>query len=370
MSDCFNFLNVCDIKDDAAVIYCGGLGTSTTPHSGKHHEITHMKFTYDIINYDTRGVFNDAIELIRNIGTLYGTNQNIGRRKRLESIVDTIISHQDRSQIILFGISHGSIILHLALLRLKTRSGFEPTLDFMKKIVFVTVGSPHPPHGMLLHRYETGKIHNYNFYHLDDSVLQKTFIKLGLQLANATNPFIPTPTSANQVVPCIYKSFPTSKPIIKYNTVKRICIIQYKFGYIFDGIGSHVSTILAYPFFFKTLYKNIQQVYIMPKDEVMINALRTIFEIGDTASIQILSAANTNLLFSICNSGIFNDLIMLSAKETKGGSVVVMRKYLELKKSKKTYIVHIDNKINKPYIRVSNQRVFLGDIRNTYRYLS
>jgi hypothetical protein len=359
MADYFSFLNVCEIKNDAAIIYCEGVGTSTTH---KQHNNTDLmtNFTYDIIDYDTRGMFTDSVELIRNIGILYGTRNldDMNRIKRLESIVDIIISHADRSQIILLGISHGSILFHLALLRLKTRSDFVLTSDFMKKIIFVTVGSPHPPPGMLLHKYENDTVHFYNFYHKDDSVLTNPFLKWGLsKLASASNPFTSKYHKRTAVVPTNYKLYPINNPIIKYDTVKRICMIQHDLGEHFMGILSHASPMLAYPFFFKILYENGTKFYTLP---IIDNIPRALYN----KIINNIHTPEYAMMYAICNIGILSDLLKFG-----GGSVVARHKYLELKKTQKKYIVHVDRKINKPYIRVSNQRVFLCDIRNTYRYI-
>ena len=385
MADHFSFLSFCKIQTDAAIIYIPGVGASDKPVKK-----VHQKYIYDILDYETMGIIPDTLELINNIRNLYKRRNEDGmkRIKRLESIVDLIISYeaQGRSQIILLGISHGSIIFHLALLRLKTRFLFNP--EILKKIILVTVGSPNPPPGMLLHKYEKaekGAVHYYNFYHRSDIVLNQPIIKLGLKiLAKAENPFItqwtfkskwpfkskgavhPKPNgevdSSGQSgqsgqYPLINHPVDVVNPIIKYNIVKRICMIQHDLGIQFKDVGSHVSHMLAYPFFFKNLYTNS----ILNGKNINIP-----LALGTKIDYTQKDTAEYKLMQAICFQGI---LYGLWYGDSFGGSVVVRHKYIELKKTQKKYIVHVDRKFNKPYIRVSNQRVFLCDIRNTYRYI-
>jgi hypothetical protein len=399
-SDFFAFLNICEIHDDAAIIYCEGLGTTSNQGVYTNPDAPNT-FTYINIDYDTRGLIPDLFVLHQNIRVLkkYNDHQyqetlknmknmkNISRSKRLESIVDIIIQHKDKTQIILFGISHGSIILHLALLRLKTRSDF--TDDLMKRIVFVTVGSPHPPPGMLMHKYENESIHYYNFYHKDDVVLKNFFVKWGLSnISRAINFFtLPLQSSKGQVVPYNYESFPinSSQPLIIFDATRRFCIIQHYIPFYINmnGINTHASPLLAYPFFFKQLYTNGEKYKLfMPTTVPLLTDAFTNFINKDytTLDYNIYSKSlDYALRFSICDYGILSDLRGMKDAGNEGSAFISAAvparnqgggyKSLELKKTKQTYIVHTDKKLNKPYIRVSNRRVYLCDIRNRYRYI-
>jgi hypothetical protein len=233
---------------------------------------------------------------------------------------------------------------------------------------------------MLLQKYENESIHYYNFYHKDDTVLTNPFVKWGLSnISRAINYFVPQ-SKKGQFVPLI-QSFPnSSNPLIIVDATRRFCIIQHYIPLFIvkGGINTHASPLIAYPFFFKQLYTNGQRMKMSMPPNVELSAA---FDKIITNTMDDDAYALRN---AICNTGILYDLMDLKDAGNVGSAFITLAvpdrngqllqpgggyKSLELKKTKQRYIVHIDKKLTKPYIRISNQRVYLCDIRNRYRYI-
>jgi hypothetical protein len=360
-------------NEKTAFIYCDGVGTNvkTTCSSDGSGNIYHY------YNYKSYGLPFDAITLVKDIKAVsQGQPYDKGlfaRKKRLEQLVDTIkyygLKANDKGdvfhKILLIGVSHGSIIMHSALIRLKTRSdiSIEDVDKIMQKVYFITIGSPHHPPRLLLSRYEKlDEIRFYNFYHKDDNVLQGLLSRIVLP-ENVRNPFAPKDNTK------IYPNNSMGNVKTRYDILQRECIIQHPLVYLtpipakkYHPTLNHISTYIAYPFFRAQIEDQLKSVGDTTSFDDLVNKYGT-----DRIPNGSELPGEFNYLNAAFYSGILSNLLCMQGSHS--GGMRSQHPRIKLVKSNKYYIVRYDKTNKRKYILSKREKVYLRDIRGQYRYV-
>lgn len=385
-------------------------------------DIIHQKdtITYHYFDYDckTQGkwsrlplVLNDIVCLLKDMGKLAKAEEEekaimLTRQTRFLKLVELIEEKlSSENQVILVGISHGSLLLHAAILRLQIKLD---NLLLLNKLTFYTIGSPRYPQPWLLSKL-------INFYHEKDTVLRGN---LGiLKIAHARNPFINK--KSNQVMPIDNSSFVSSavqqrlftdaplnplNPLYNVDTQRKI--VMHKGDYLqkispispYANNVYHSDTYMLYPLFIdddqKRLIATLPKRFITnrpPKPYVIdltdlnkdaINALKAENDKNDLLDAlyvrlyftsPLLGLSTAHMKFDANSEGkkVRDGITDISGvPESKRGGAPKTR--IVIKKSGKTYVVRKDKATRKKYITkgTDKTRVFLSDIKGTYKYAS
>lgn len=151
--------------EKTAIIRIEGMGTNT-PNTCKNVKNVH----FVNVSYASRGISKDALSLRSNSMSLRSGSSDIahGSQRRLYDLIKKIkeyLLNNDMEKVIVIGVSHGSLIVHAAFLKLQMDTTL--TTDELNKIHIYTVGSPrYLPKGLLPEQ----KL--LNFYHVKDKMIR------------------------------------------------------------------------------------------------------------------------------------------------------------------------------------------------------
>lgn len=376
-----------DLSERTAFVYCDGIGThrdgfcmstfcnrstTTTPQPTSNSE-TKKTNTYHYFKYGSLGVAIDFLTLIKDINSLNKGCFSTGflsRSKRQDDLANVIkcygldkdVSGQDKyDKIVLIGVSHGSLLMHSALLRIKmSRIDIPDITQIMSKIYFVTIGSPNHPPPLLLKPYEGAEKRLYNFYSVQDLILQRHFAKLLPASAKhyfkltSGNRISPVPQSFNfNITPYVHSHTPEASPVInvKYSIIEpmRICILTNDLNDLLRSIYSdygvpplfyHISAYVAIPFFGVKNERYLHQMYFveqyLQKFQFYNDPQCFFYPCGDTTKIQ-------------------------------GG--YASKPIIKMKRNGKKYVVRIDRETKRKYIIMNKSKVFLSNIKGSYVYV-
>ena len=145
-----------------ATIMIGGVGTSVEYCFTK----TVNETMYRLIDYSSKGLVRDVINAKDDLAHLHENKQLSNNRTRLfkltQAIKDCLTSDKNYERVVVIGVSHGSLLVHGAILRLKMDLTI-PTEKF-DILHVVTLGSPrYLPKGLTNHVY--------NFYNMSDTII-------------------------------------------------------------------------------------------------------------------------------------------------------------------------------------------------------
>lgn len=392
---------------ETCVIMLGGVGNNTVdrylPRKGVY-------FRY--INYDSDGFFSDAITLFfdivqmkNNTGQMKtNTGQSQLREKffarieRLDRIVQVIIDFAKKEpkykKIVLLGASHGSIIMHNALIRLKMRRDLtlEEVQEIMSRIYLITIGSPNKPPALLLYKYETEILENkfrfYNFYNYKDYVLLNKITHFCLPSTN--NPFSKLKEKEN--IRCFqfrnsifphndvddvndnkYSAIGTQyRNLFVYNHTTRISmIIHENMNYMGRGINrenhNHVSPMMIWPFF------------INDNTEKTITSINEIIELVGTSPDLLDQDRQFDTSGNFTSGLYFSELDILVTlynihqyayeNYEGGGNKNQTSKIILKNQTLRKFTVKLDKNNRRKYITTKGSKIYLGDIRGKFKYV-
>ena len=191
-----NELNICS-DDNMVFIYIGGV-SSSDPDFTKEYKNGEKSYVFESVSYisskrpdyvidDILTGRIDARQLSQGIQPKPDTLRKAIRLNNLVSIISFYMRFTSR-KIVVIGVSHGSLIVHAAILKIKAL--YRPIEHlfniFTNRIIVLTLGSPkYLPIRLLKHVTNTGNIqfgNVYNFYNTKDAIysLLNQIRKIGL----------------------------------------------------------------------------------------------------------------------------------------------------------------------------------------------
>jgi len=367
-----------DSVENSTFIMCKGVGSylKDTCRIKLKRNIKFVTFNYEsetqqklyrspFIVLDVLCLFNDMKQLAKTEDGYHNNDILKKRTDRLTNLVSqikTALMDDSMNNIVLIGISHGSILMHAAILRLQIELH---DVSLMRKIHFYTIGSPRHPQPWLLSQYEKGRsMKLINFYDVRDKVLQN-FTPV-LKFFKARNPFMNNIGYKYSLVNI------GSLPVFDVDSFFRI--IRHTNESVLTALTPvsnyhndlyHINTYMLYPLFLDTLYLQEFEAGIRDKNYIgYINELKY-----DDSPLWGLFFNDTPWeLFRKDKDGLTQGIQPCSPNE--GGGYNGKRRII-LIATKKKYIVRIDKDNKKKYVLMGKQnKVYLRDIRGTYRYLA
>ena len=380
-----------------AFIQCEGMGVNENDACFSRLGGNHV---YHYFNYKSKGLLSDAYTLLKDMANLSENKGLTNRKDRLLALVKvikhymTLKDQQDKcffDRVVLIGVSHGSLIMHGAIELLKMDINITKEM-WDNRLHFFTIGSPRHPHAYTLSPYEKdGKPLFYNFYHHNDTVLNKPIYKAVMKLSHPRNPFL---KRKNQIYPYQFQEYKPNGfgPLINgsspqilfvYDNVMRVLIHKCDLAFVtpvieYEDILNHVSASLVYPAFFKKEHLQKMHTYIQnepstypgpdPKSK-LINFInnpdfQTKYLYGHIYYVYVCSIWET-----VLDKNRSTDCLPLSFSSGGGRQHGNGNGEVMIRSSKKTYKVRVDKTNKKKYIMSNKQRVYLADIKGKYVYV-
>lgn len=327
-------------------IQCEGVGTNT-------QEICFEKDRkrFIVFNYNSYGVVHDIFTLMRDIRQNDGIIA--GRKKRLNDLVALIKSQviqPNVGKVALVGISHGSLLMHAAIVRLKCDIMLKRKQ--LEKLYFYTIGSPKYPQPFLLHAFEEDTEKKLvNFYHQKDEKVQQVKFLPGSRARHFQSPGV------SLVDHCeITNQTSSSKCVFKLDIARRL-LVHTQIHELFHNnedvntsIWYHCNTYLLYP-----LFKHVDVAYNLDKDSEKYR-LTHCYPLFNASIYDKHSPRVKNYLGPKCTP---------EPVITQQGGTKKTSKYILYNKRK--YKVRKDKDTRREYIVCQKQKTFLKDIKNKYK---
>jgi hypothetical protein len=349
-----DFLNIVQEKSNKVTfITCYGIGSSGEDSVATDDE----RFQFEEFDYSSQGIIKDIFHLIKDARALSNDEfLKTSREPRTKELCVKIKAALTAGRyVILIGISHGSLIMYNACLRLMC--DIQINHEHMKKLRLYTIGSPQYPITRFFRPYENNGIYNLiNFYHHADKMLSAINNPLSWVLKFKIPKEIGKRISSNDVNPTIC---PENSHQLLFDKKNRVVTNFYDLRETIASVSSketakisnevyHVSPINLYPLIAPCLDKtaaiNIGYQFF----------LKTLHFISHYAK-------------PVSGEKSFKILYEQYKKQNANGGAIKER--ISLISSKQTsYVVRKDAQ-NKKYIFISKQRVYLSDIRGKYRYI-
>lgn len=315
--------------------------------------------------------------LIKDIGAANENNPNkAANPNRLEALCDMIINYYNNGykNIVLVGISHGSLIINAAILRLQIELDKH---DIFDKIKFYTIGSPRYPNPWLLRKYEQilntldikSHLNSYkllNFYDQGDAMLYKN--KGILKIFKGRNPFIKN-TNGNKVSPNPSTTTNKENKPYTFNPNTRIIFNKFDLSKItpvatYGENLNHINTYMMYPLY-------VPNIDVSDYDKIKYDTrpLLGLF----SADMEFCKTYGENKLYDITqykDNSLKEVSVCPSSTKSGGGNKKSSRK-IQISKTGKTFTVRTDKDTRKKYIVEGKDktRVYLGDLKGKYKYV-
>jgi hypothetical protein len=296
-------------------------------------------------NYASKGLLHDALTLVRDLKQPDGNL--ITRKERLDSLVSlirTYITNRNVAKVGLLGISHGSLLMHAAIVRLKC--DITLTREDLNKLHLYTIGSPKYPHPNLLIAFEEQHLKHVNFYHkLDEKVQQVRFL---FGARHHARHFATGNISYQQ-----YPNDSQTNTIFDINIARRIIVHMQPSEFIRNGhdVMYHASQYMLYPLF-----------------ESRTNTGNNGYNVRNNVQNGNIAFYKGSLCYPLFWAAYFDKMPSLGDKcdlpALEGGGAP--KKAVVF--NKKQYVVKTDKSSKKKYITVKRAKVFLKDIKGKYKY--
>ena len=341
--------------NNTAIIRIEGMGTNT-PYCSKTMK-TKDNVHFVNVSYASRGFTTDLRHLKRHViklgsGTFTMSDEGRRSQEKIYKLINTIKKHLIDGSIqtvIVVGISHGSLLVHAALLKLQMDMDLDAVLV---KLHIYTIGSPrYLPKGLL------AEDQLLNFYHVRDKMIrlvkllpfggfqvpdlkgmEEQMTSLGLRSTTLTNTALHSSTPYSSQDDPKYHLYDAGKAIVYVN----------RDNFIPDALSS-VS--IKYPerYYFPNFEKNVGGVFDF---DLFHGTPFILYPIMDFSTMYTLSEFPEHTLL---------DLAPCNEKQGGGGS-----KSHDIKYQNKVYKIRKD-KVGK-YIVVKKTKTYLSEIRGKYRY--
>jgi len=317
--------------------------------------------------------------LIKDIGAANeGNPDKAANPKRLEALCNMIIDYNNQGykNIVLVGISHGSLIINAAILRLQIE--LEPDKrNILNKIKFYTIGSPRYPNPWLLSKSEQilntldikSHLNSYkllNFYDQGDAMLAKN--KGILKILKGRNPFIKN--TGNKVSPNPSTTTNIENKPYTFNPNTRIIFNKFDLSQItpvatYEDNLNHVNTYMMYPLY-------VPNIYVTNYDNEIKYNTRPLLGLF-SADMEFCKTYGANQLYDIFQyqDNSLKEVSVCTALPQKGGGNKKSSRKIQISKTGKTFTVRIDKDTRKKYIveGKNKTRVYLGDLKGKYKYV-
>jgi len=336
-----------------------GVGVNKEEVCVKSPKVLHTLGTFKYINYGSIFILKDIWNLFKDMKSI-ATGTALRRPSRLTHVVNVIQQSliSDTDLVVLIGCSHGSIIMHAAILRLKIELS---DYSLLRKLRFITLGSPQFPNPYLLRQFEMeGRRHLINYYHENDKHLQLLTILPG----KARNPL----TRQDGIVPYVLSDYGS---LFSYNPDMRIVLHKANFlGFKnlhcrfpkFQNVFYHVSPFLAYPSFLLDQYTKQYETLEMDINTAFSRFLANVHSYTNCNAFFLSGTIMYVLLYLPWSK---NNRELYPPCEQEGGRGIKQR--IRIISTNKTYVVRIEQQSKKKYILSQGQRVYLKDIKGKYR---
>lgn len=354
-----------NINTPRVYIHIEGMGTNDPSLCRSYTSSNKDVSIFEYISYGSKSIFLDlasAIENIRRVAhEIPPSNKMLLGRKRLHELENRLVYYLTKTKdinIVVVGISHGSIIVHSAILKLKMHLDSTIQDNLNKRVTIVTLGSPRYLPVKLL---SSGKI--YNFYNIEDPLVFKLsslpYVKVpsldSINIDKDINPAIEKSTNAPEnynkdELPKYY--YNKNKGIVLVRNIEAFVDVYYpefNYGKKPEDTFKEYSDIAKYhccPFNFIPLM-----------DVSIVAMLMSYFR--DKDEDKALKAKGSYI--TDCN----NPPLPLPKPLPEGGA-----------KSTKTHILYRPNKrqykvkdSHGKYITIQKQKAYLKDIRGKFIYI-
>jgi len=172
-----NRMLVSQIRNNTVFIVIDGIGTKNQSFC---NSLIHgdTRYIFEIFNYDSKNMISDMYTAVKDLSIIRSEKDinNFGRQARLTCLISKIkryLTDDKIDRVITIGISHGSIIMHGAVLSIKNGSIDD---KYMNKLNIWTLGSPRYIPQTLLPLLEENKPRILNFYNTSDSIIRSLCI--------------------------------------------------------------------------------------------------------------------------------------------------------------------------------------------------
>ena len=339
-------------KDKIVFIHIEGVGTNQEDlcrklfYNNKTYSLNYEKVPdvlYEYVNYGSKSVFKDLLSAIRDMKTLASSKTyiNLIKEENVEKLKNVILKYIENEEykdhkIVLIGVSHGSLIIHKAIIDMQNSSQ-----NFNRLYIF-TLGSPrYLPKNLLENNDYNKQPKVINFYNVKDQI-----VKLLSKIQPVTK-YIKVPN----------KQFVKDSIINEYETI----INEYEkltknTKYCYQEKDDSVFVLVNIDKLYNKDLKNMSSV---------VKNHASIFNLFPIISyFHLHNIFYNNLLNNNSNNGyILEKCITDSNNNIRGGSV----KYLTYLLNKKQYVIKQDE--YGKYILYKKQKVYLKDIKGKYRYV-
>lgn len=315
---------------------------------------------YELISYSSKGLIKDISQLgkdaqaLNNHGYIPDKYYSNIKIFKLQNCIKKYIEKTDVNTVIVVGISHGSLLVHSAFLKLQM--DMDITTSQIRKIKIFTIGSPrYLPKGLIPEGEGEGKDTLLNFYHVHDpfpgllkkisgedgrfkvpdlSKLPNDFKNRGIEeIDNTTKDYEKEEYIYDKDNALVYVNRRTFliRPSNANTFEKTFIPVNYK------EISSFLKVIEKANFYHGSPF------ILYPVMDI-----ETRYQLNNITKLKLLTVSGPNFI---------------SCTEQTGGSITKQNK---LTYNKKAYTVYKD-KTGK-YIRSKNQKVYLKTIKGQYRY--
>lgn len=394
------------LENNTAYVYIGGVGSSADTITKKYNvgtavEVYHIPYA----SSSTLGNVGHANQDMKNTKKLAklisvpfsDDSHSYIRNYEMYRILKTLIQ-SDKNKVVVFGISHGSVVIHAAILRLKMLPNV--TFDQLQKLHVVTLGSPQSIPMCLLPMTqslaggvmplrlqsspEINEIINQVRSHMSPTSETPTQVQAAATM-RPTSAQVQAATMRPKQMPRILNIYNVEDTMIfkALRLVRWVSNVNFPNTKIYAHAFKRLNTAPLPGFITPPL--EIRNVYY-PSIGLMFTKFPPNHDIGQMAIHKDLTGISKKI-FTIerlrcwlshgCSDNflpvmdkdlvitVFAPYFQTSAVEATGGGV---RMRVLFTPTKKPYSVHKDSKKQK-YIIMKKQRVYLKDIKGKYRYL-
>jgi len=171
-----NRMTVTQILDNTVFIIIDGVGTKNQTYCN-YLIRGNTRYVFDILNYDSKNLISDMYTAVKDLSVIRSEKDmnNFGRPDRLKNLIDKIkryLTDDTIDRVITIGISHGSVLIHGAVLSIKNDNIDD---KYMNKLNIWTLGSPRYIPQTLLPILEEKKPRILNFYNTSDYIIRSLY---------------------------------------------------------------------------------------------------------------------------------------------------------------------------------------------------
>ena len=332
---------------NTAIVLMEGMG-STSPDGCKND--TRDNVFYHRVNYSSLGLLKDFKVLNKEAKALKNKKETSSifsktRIYKLKNIVKSYVVRDNINTVIIIGMSHGSLIVHAAYLKLMI--DLQLTHLHLAKIKIITIGSPrYLPTSLTIG--QNNKV--LNFYHQKDSITKVLYTFTGKDskfmvpnLPYVNGAFLEEPKSNGK--PYESADFKWTSPLYFYDEPNGIVYV--------NKCNMPERPLLESKYF--------NNFYIpSPPDTLLLHGA-ILFHTKIYMLYPIFSD------FSIMHTSYMDKYLSKDVVKCPliGGNVI-MKCYITILSTKKRYLVRMQD--TKNYILLSKNKIFLSQIRGKYRY--